>query len=253
MSDSINLLKQQADKSAEEFYKSSLELAQTKLDVAIDNMSAATANWQQEAIDEYTDVLKDCVVSFKTQIEEKQQELDTLTFQMKEMKNNVDCAVEAQRRAQELAEKENFYRLCLSEEDKQEIEKLRSILPYLREKEPLNKVIYKCYYEKPYTDMIGRVIGQKSPCGIYKITNMTNGMCYVGQSVNVSERFRQHIKRGLGAEQPTRNKLYPAMAEFGVENFTFELIEECDKSKLDEREDYWQNYFQAKEYGYSIT
>lgn len=77
-------------------------------------------------------------------------------------------------------------------------------------------------------------------------------MCYVGQSVNVSERWRQHIKRGVGAEAPTRNRLYPAMLAVGVENFTFELIEECEREKLDEREDFWQDYFHAKDFGYSI-
>ena len=77
-------------------------------------------------------------------------------------------------------------------------------------------------------------------------------MCYVGQSVDIAERLRQHIKRGLGAETPTKNKLYPAMSSFGVENFTFEIIEECEKSQLNDKEDYWQNYFEAKEFGYSI-
>jgi group I intron endonuclease len=77
-------------------------------------------------------------------------------------------------------------------------------------------------------------------------------MCYIGQSVDIAERWRQHIKRGIGAEAPTRNKLYPAMLSIGVENFTFEIIEECDRTQLDEKEDYWQNFFQAREFGYSI-
>lgn len=77
-------------------------------------------------------------------------------------------------------------------------------------------------------------------------------MCYIGQSVNISERWRQHIKRGVGAEAPTRNKLYPAMLEKGVENFTFEIIEECSRADLDEREQFWQNFYHAKDYGYSI-
>ena len=56
------------------------------------------------------------------------------------------------------------------EADLEEIEKLRSIIPYLRDPEALNKVIWKVYYEKPYTDLIGRVVnGNKT--GIYKITN----------------------------------------------------------------------------------
>ena len=69
-------------------------------------------------------------------------------------------------------------------------------------------------------------------------------MCYVGQAANLAERWKQHIKRGLGADPITKNKLYPAMKAIGVENFSFEVIEE--------REDYWQDFFKAKEFGYSI-
>lgn len=69
---------------------------------------------------------------------------------------------------------------------------------------------------------------------------------------NLADRWKQHIKRGVGADAPTRNKLYPAMRELGPENFTFEVIEECERSLLDSREDYWQEYFKAKEFGYSI-
>jgi|GEM_PF-3117724 len=69
---------------------------------------------------------------------------------------------------------------------------------------------------------------------------------------NIADRWKQHIKRGVGAEAPTRNKLYPAMYELGPEQFTFEILEDCDKSLLDSREDYWQEFYQAKEFGYSI-
>lgn len=68
----------------------------------------------------------------------------------------------------------------------------------------------------------------------------------------MADRWKQHIKRGVGAETPTKNKLYPAMLKYGVENFTFEVIEECDRSMLNDREDYWQDYFHAKDFGYSI-
>ena len=43
------------------------------------------------------------------------------------------------------------------------------------------------------------------------------------------------------------------MAKFGAENFTFQIIEEItDRNLLDEREDYWQDFYKAKEFGYSI-
>jgi hypothetical protein len=165
---------------------------------------------------------------------------------------NTNTAIAAAKRAEEIRQEANYYKIQLSETDQEEIRMLKNIVPYLRDKEPLNKVIWKMYYEKPATDMIGRVVGSGVKTGIYKITNLTNQMCYVGQAVNIADRWKQHIKRGLGAETPTRNKLYPAMITFGVENFSFEVIEECSRDQLDEREDYWQEYFKAKEFGYSI-
>mgnify|MGYP003295779629 CR=1 FL=1 len=115
---------------------------------------------------------------------------------------------------------------------------LKNVAPYLRDKEPLNKVIWKVYYEKPTADMVGRVVGSGIHTGIYKITDIESGKCYVGQAANIADRWKQHIKRGLGAETPTRNKLYPAMNSIGPENFTFEIIEECPKEELSNREIY---------------
>jgi hypothetical protein len=51
---------------------------------------------------------------------------------------------------------------------------LREVAKLLRDSEPLNKVIWKVYYEKPYTDLIGRVVGSGIKTGIYKITNSEN-------------------------------------------------------------------------------
>ena len=164
----------------------------------------------------------------------------------------VFAAVEAAKRQEEMETAQDFYRLNLSEIDIEEIIKLREVTALLRDSEPLNKVIWKVYYEKPYSDLIGRVVGSGTHTGIYKITNIESQKCYVGQAADIASRWKQHIKRGIGAEAPTRNKLYPAMLKHGVENFTFEIVEECSRDKLNEREDYWQDYFGAKEFGYSI-
>lgn len=42
------------------------------------------------------------------------------------------------------------------------------------------------------------------------------------------------------------------MKKFGPEAFMFEIIEECDKSKLEDREKFWQDFFKAKTFGFSI-
>ena len=250
--DSIALLEKQAEESSNAIYKKSWELANEKMSNASEAMSKQYEQAKQTAENDYLETLKDCANSFTSQINDKKNELKKVQDELTDLVQKLNSAVEANKRAEEIKQKQDFYRLQLTAIDLDEIKRLREVEPYLREKEPLNKVIWKVYYEKPYTDLIGRVVGTGVHTGIYKITNIENQMCYVGQAVNIADRWKQHIKRGIGAEAPTRNKLYPAMLEVGVENFTFEIVEECDKSKLNEREDYWQEFFHAKDFGYSI-
>lgn len=243
---------QQVSLNAEMYCQKANELASEKLAQSAEQMAQkyqqAEDNYQQE----YLKAIEESTKEYTNLIIQKQEELNKISQELVEAKAKQNAIVEANKRAEEVKQKEQFYKLNLSEIDIEEIKKLRSIIPYLRSAEPINKVIWKVYYEKSYTDLIGRVIGQGIHTGIYKITNIENQKCYIGQAVNIADRWKQHIKRGVGAEAPTRNKLYPAMYELGPEQFTFEILEECDKSLLDSREDYWQEFYQAKEFGYSI-
>lgn len=249
---SISLLEQQAKESADIFYKKNMEIAQTNLDKSLENASNYYTTQTEQYQNDYKEMMADCAQSVSDLINQKKIELEKLDLAIKEQSEKVNASVEASKRAEEIRSQSDFYKLIIPEEDLNEIKELREVEKHLRNPEPLNKVIWKCYYEKPTTDLIGRVIGSGTHTGIYKITNLTNQMCYVGQAANLAERWKQHIKRGLGADPVTKNKLYPAMKAIGVENFSFEVIEECERSKLDEREDYWQDFFKAKEFGYSI-
>jgi len=74
----------------------------------------------------------------------------------------------------------------------------------------------------------------------------------VGQAVDIGERFKQHIKCGLGIDTPA-NKLYAAMEKYGVENFTFEILETCARDKLNERERYYIDLYKTQEWGWNQT
>ena len=249
---SIFSLEQQAKESANIFYQKNMEIAQTNLDKSLENASNYYTAQTEQYQNDYKEMMADCAQSISNLINQKKIELEKLDLAIKEQSEKVNASVEASKRAEEIRSQSDFYKLTIPKEDLDEIKELREVEKHLRNPEPLNKVIWKCYYEKPTTDLIGRVIGSGTHTGIYKITNLTNQMCYVGQAANLAERWKQHIKRGLGADPVTKNKLYPAMKAIGVENFSFEVIEECERSKLDEREDYWQDFFKAKEFGYSI-
>ena len=252
LDESLIKAEENAKGAAERFYAEALLNAQEKLEQALEKESC---NYQKAVDDfeaELAEIKAESALQFSQEMQIKQEQLNQATQALQDMQAKVAAAVEASKRQEEMNSQQNFYRIQLSDIDLEEIEKLRAVEPYLRNKEALNKIIWKVFYEKPTTDLIGRVIGNTVQTGIYKITNIDNQKCYIGQAVNLGDRWKQHIKKGLGADPPTRNKLYPAMKSIGPENFTFEVIEICDRSLLDSREDYWQEYFKAKEFGYSI-
>lgn len=245
-------LKKEKSEQIQNYYQETLQNIQEKLSNHLEIISKQYQDAEDEYKNTYLQTMQDYNAQHLNAMQKKQKELENINNIIADMKAISDAAIANNIRQEQIKQQENFYKLQLSEKDIEEIAEIKKIATKLRNPELLNKVLWKIYYEKPYTDLIGRVLGSNIHTGIYKITNLENKMCYVGQSVNIAERWKQHIKRGIGAETPTKNKLYPAMQSIGVENFSFELIEDCDKTLLNSREDYWQEYFKAKEFGYSI-
>ena len=86
--------------------------------------------------------------------------------------------------------------------------------------------------------------------GIYKITNKLNGHFYIGQSVNIQARFREHHFSGKHIEDKDHNTpIHLAIYKYGWENFETEILEECSKDLLNEREIYWIEKLSATKNG----
>jgi group I intron endonuclease len=86
---------------------------------------------------------------------------------------------------------------------------------------------------------------------IYKITNIINKKCYIGQTQNYKTRFAAH-KNALRKNQHENPHLQLAWNKYGEENFKFEIIEHIEN--YNEREIYWISFYQStdKKYGYNI-
>lgn len=84
--------------------------------------------------------------------------------------------------------------------------------------------------------------------GIYKITNLINGKSYIGQSVNIQKRFNAHRSVAFNPNDKNYNyPLYRAIRKYGIDNFSFDILEECDVSELNNKEIYY--IAQYKTYG----
>lgn len=86
--------------------------------------------------------------------------------------------------------------------------------------------------------------------GIYKIQNNINQKNYVGQSRNIEMRWKQHI---YNAETGSQYPIHCALRKYGVENFSFSILEECEASELNNKEIEWISKLNSFEEGYNCT
>lgn len=116
-------------------------------------------------------------------------------------------------------ESESRNKLSLSSRTVDELRELYGACDKLRLSNPvpLYKAIYEIYLRGVVKDL-GVKLDVVGKCGIYKITNVVSGKVYVGQSVDVAERWKQHIKRGTKCDVGTLSGagLYEAMWEDGI-------------------------------------
>lgn len=78
--------------------------------------------------------------------------------------------------------------------------------------------------------------------GIYKFQNKINNKVYIGQSVNIKQRKYQHFSSAYNEKANDYNsQFHQALRKYGVENFSFEILEEFSseeysKEELNERD-----------------
>lgn len=91
--------------------------------------------------------------------------------------------------------------------------------------------------------------------GIYKITNLINGHCYIGQSKNIYNRINNHHIYDYNNPKNDQYdcKIYQAIRKYGWENFDISVIELCPESELNEKEIFYIEKFDSFKNGYNMT
>jgi len=91
-------------------------------------------------------------------------------------------------------------------------------------------------------------------CGIYKITNIINNKIYIGCSKDIEHRWIAHKSESLLEHNPQYNySIHKAFRKYGLDNFSFEIIELIPESQLFDREKYWINFYDSYNNGYNET
>lgn len=87
--------------------------------------------------------------------------------------------------------------------------------------------------------------------GIYTIINLINNKRYIGQSIDIENRFIRH-KSELNNNRHVNRHLQASWNKYGMNNFKFQIIEECTKEELNTKEQYWIKFYDTYNDGYNM-
>lgn len=212
----------------------------------IQKLKSNTDESYRKALEEkYKNLEENAQQEFQAKQRSYNNELSYLRRELEDFRSRRDAVNEAIRRERELIEKEDFYKIQLTQNDIEDIKILDSMKNRLSHKEVLPKVIWESIVRRPTNEMIKRVVGQKIG-GIYKITYIPTGEAYIGRTVNFKDRWQAHIQTALGMEKVASSTLHTHMARNGIWNYSFEILEEVPKDKQSEREKFYIDLYGTK-------
>ena len=144
-----------------------------------------------------------------------------------------------------------YYTIQVPDEYKDDINFLvTTVSQKVQHPDIINKLVW-AEYVKPYIDGTFKRACIEDKPGIYKITNIDSGKCYIGKSTNIKKRITDHFKSSIGLTSIAHQEVHDAIYKLGFWNWTIEVITYCDKEKLSELEKYYIDFFKSQEWGYN--
>lgn len=203
---------------------------------------------RQRWIDSYFARVKELEeIAYNEKKEQLSAEIARLQSELDDFKGRQESVNEAILRQKELKEKEDFYSIQVSKNDQEDIKLLQSMDLKLHNRDVIPKLVWELFIRRPCQEMIKRVTGGRKISGIYKITNKETGEAYIGKTTDISTRWQNHCKTTIGLEGAARATLHNRLAQDGLWNYTFEIIEEVDKENLSSREAFYIDLYGTKQ------
>lgn len=202
-----------------------------------------------EAAKELTELLAELEKKVAAGTEEYEGLRQKLAARRAEYEALATSHAEAMRR-QALESGEGGGHIELAEADREEVALIKRMCKGLRCENAVLKATYDVYV-KPEIERLVKEAGVAGVSGIYRIWRKDGEreVSYIGQAVDVGERWKTHAKRAWGIDDTGRIVLYQEMMRTGIENWYWELVEAVGSEGLSEREKYWGNFYAVKEIG----
>ena len=240
-----------AEETAEALKKASLEKAMSEVESSMEELSQKYRKAEADYDNEYQKVMSDLVFDLNKTMEIKRKQIEELEGERTKLAASIEASIKARVREKEIKEQLDFYCLQIDPIDLSDIETLEKVKSRLNKPRILSMLIWQTYYQKPMTQLCNDILGTSVVTGIYKITNQTTDQVYIGQARDVAARWKEHAKCGLDIDRPAGNKLYQAMMEDGLQNFSWELLEKCSATELNEKERKYIELYKSAEFGYN--
>lgn len=240
-----------AEETAEALAKASLEKAMAGVESSMEKLSQKYREAEAHYDSEYQQMMADLVLDLNKTMEIKRQQIEQLEAERAKLAASIEASIKARVREKEIKEQLDFYCLQVDPIDLSDIETLEKVKSRLNKPRILSMLIWQTYYQKPMTQLCNDILGTTTVTGIYKITNQTTDQVYIGQARDMAARWKEHAKCGLDIDRPAGNKLYQAMMDDGLQNFSWELLEKCNAAELNEKERKYIELYKSAEFGYN--
>lgn len=171
----------------------------------IDETISNSKQRSQEAFESYCDILDSAYRNTEKEYSELENGLkeayaiaqEKLLAETSEIQRELDkikatrtAAIEAQIREKKIKEQQSFYCLKISNADIADIQKLENIKKTLNKPRVLSMLIWQTWFQKPLKALAANILGTSTVTGIYKITNIITGECYIGQAVSYNRPMK---------------------------------------------------------------
>ena len=146
-----------------------------------------------------------------------------------------------------------FYTIQVPDEYKDDINFLvTTVSQKVQHPDIINKLVW-AEYVKPYIEGTFKRVGIEDKPGIYKITNIDSGKCYIGKSTNVKKRITDHFKSSIGIKTIADQAVHHEIWKTGFWNWAIEIVKKKKKEQLNELEKYYIDFFKSNTFGYNKT